>query len=197
MAKKDKEVVKKKKVRAAEVEAPVKKKKKAVVDDAPAKKKKKVAEAEAPAKKKKKKVVEDDASSKKKKVKKSEKAEKSSKKKARKEKVVEPITPVKTKFRQTALYEHLAEESGVDKKAVKAVIEAFTNTLLGSVVKKGIGEFQLTGVMKVVTKKIAAKKGGEKKISPFTGEEIITKAKPATVRIKIRPLKKLKDAALQ
>jgi hypothetical protein len=29
----------------------------------------------------------------------------------------------------------------------------------------------------------------------FTGEEMIFKAKPATVKVKVRPMKKLKDAA--
>lgn len=33
-------------------------------------------------------------------------------------------------------------------------------------------------------------------INPFTKEETVFKAKPATVKLKVRPLKKLKDAAL-
>lgn len=180
MAKKSEEIKKKKKKVVVE-EAPAKKKKKKVVEEAaPVKKKKKVAD-EAPAKKKKKKV------------------EEKSTKKAKKTKAVKerPVyAPIKEKFKKTSLVEHLAEACEVDKKVIKSVLEEIELIMCGAITKKGIGEFQWPTMFKIVTKHIAAKKGGEKKKSPFTGEMIITKAKPATVRVKIRPLKKLKDAAL-
>jgi hypothetical protein len=49
--------------------------------------------------------------------------------------------------------------------------------------------------MKVMAVKIAAKPK-RKGINPFTGQEQVFAAKPATIRVKVRPLKKLKDAAL-
>jgi nucleoid DNA-binding protein len=39
---------------------------------------------------------------------------------------------------------------------------------------------------------VKARKG----ISPFTKEEVMFKAKPATTVVKVRPLKKLKDMAV-
>ena len=68
------------------------------------------------------------------------------------------------------------------------------DTILGSVHKKGAGEFTLSGLLKISVQQIPAKKRRFGK-DPFTGEERWFDAKPATVRIKARALKKLKDAA--
>jgi nucleoid DNA-binding protein len=48
--------------------------------------------------------------------------------------------------------------------------------------------------MKIATVKKPAKKA-RKGINPFTGEETVFKAKPASNAVKIRPLKKLKEMA--
>ncbi|WP_372764740.1 HU family DNA-binding protein, partial [Litorivivens sp.] len=63
-----------------------------------------------------------------------------------------------------------------------------------SVSKKGLGEFTVPGLMKVVTVKKPARKA-RKGINPFTGEETTFKAKPASIAVKVRPLKKLKEYA--
>jgi len=105
------------------------------------------------------------------------------------------IKPVKSTFTKVALATHLAEQAGVEPKAVKAVLAALEATILGAVHKKGLGEFTLPGLLKIGAQKIAAKKKRFGK-DPFSGEERWFDAKPATVRIKARALKKLKDAAL-
>ncbi len=66
--------------------------------------------------------------------------------------------------------------------------------MLGSVDKKGAGEFTLPGLFKVAVQKVPAKAKRFGK-DPFTGEERWFPAKPASVKVKVRPLKKLKDAA--
>ena len=109
-------------------------------------------------------------------------------------KVVNLPKPLKDKMNKTQLLEHLVEQSGVDKNEVKAVLAALEDAMLASVQKKGSGEFMLPGMFKIVTKHIPKKKGGETKMS--FGKEIVTKPKPATTRIKVRPMKKLKDAVL-
>ena len=101
--------------------------------------------------------------------------------------------PIKTAFNKTTLVAHLAEQSGVEPKAVKAVIAALESAILGSVHKKGSGEFTLPGLMKIGLQQIPAKKKRFGK-DPFTGEERWFPAKPASVKIKTRALKKLKDA---
>ncbi|MCW0014622.1 HU family DNA-binding protein, partial [Burkholderia pseudomallei] len=66
--------------------------------------------------------------------------------------------------------------------------------LVGSVHKKGAGEFTLPGLLKITAQAVPAKKKRFGK-DPFTGEERWFPAKPASVRVKARALKKLKDAA--
>ncbi|TFZ09055.1 HU family DNA-binding protein [Ramlibacter humi] len=106
-----------------------------------------------------------------------------------------PMKPIKEAFNKTGLTSHLAETSGVEPKAVKAVMAALEATVLASVNKKGAGAFVLPGLLKVTATAVPAKKE-RKGINPFTKEETIFKAKPATTKLKVRPLKKLKDAAL-
>lgn len=105
------------------------------------------------------------------------------------------IKPIKEGFTKSALALHLAEQAGVEPKAVKAVMAALEAAILGSVHKKGQGEFTLPGLLKIDVQKVEAKKRRFGK-DPFSGEERWFPAKPASVRIKARALKKLKDAAL-
>ncbi|HVR53044.1 MAG TPA: HU family DNA-binding protein [Pseudorhodoferax sp.] len=103
--------------------------------------------------------------------------------------------PIKTAFNKSTLQAHLAETSGVEPKAVKAVLASLEATMLASLNKKGLGEFTLPGLLKVSSVVIPAKKK-RRGIDPFTKVEREFAAKPATVRVKVRSLKKLKDAAL-
>ena len=105
------------------------------------------------------------------------------------------IKPIKTAFNKTTLIAHLAEQAGVEPKATKAVLAALEATILGSVHKKGSGEFTLPGLMKIGLQQIPAKKKRFGK-DPFTGEERWFPAKPAAVKIKTRALKKLQDATV-
>jgi nucleoid DNA-binding protein len=102
--------------------------------------------------------------------------------------------PVKEKFTKASLAAHVATAANVEPKAAKAVLAALEDTILGTVHKKGAGEFTLSGLLKISVQQVPAKKRRFGK-DPFTGEERWFDAKPATVRIKARALKKLKDAA--
>lgn len=105
------------------------------------------------------------------------------------------LKPIKESFTKSGLAAHLAAQSGVDAKAVKAVVAALEATILASIHKKGLGEFTLPGLLKITSQKVAATKR-RFGTDPFTKEERWFDAKPASVRVKSRPLKKLKDAAL-
>lgn len=102
--------------------------------------------------------------------------------------------PIKKAFSKTELVKHLAESTGVDAKAVKAVVAALESTILLSLHKNGLGQFTLPGLMKATVVKVPAKKKRFGK-DPFTGAERWFPAKPASTKIKVRPMKKLKDAA--
>jgi nucleoid DNA-binding protein len=106
-----------------------------------------------------------------------------------------PLKPIKESFTKASLTIHLAERSGVEPKAAKALMAALEETVLASIHKKGAKEFTLPGLLKVVAQDVPAKKKRFGK-DPFTGEDKWFAAKPASVRLKVRPLKKLKDAAL-
>ena len=103
--------------------------------------------------------------------------------------------PITNAFSKTSLMTHLAEMAMVELKAVKAVIASLEATILASVHKKGLGSFTLPGLLKVNVINVPAKKK-RTGIDPFTKQERVFAAKPATVKIKTRALKKLKDAAL-
>lgn len=103
--------------------------------------------------------------------------------------------PIKTEFNKTGLIAHLAEMAAVEVKAVKAVIASLEATMMASLNKKGLGAFTLPGLLKVNVVNVPAKKK-RTGIDPFTKQERVFAAKPATVKIKTRALKKLKDAAL-
>lgn len=105
------------------------------------------------------------------------------------------LKPIKDTFNKTTLTAHLAEQSSVEPKAVKAVLATLESAVLGSVHKKGASEFTLPSLLKIGIQKIPAKPK-RKGINPFTKEKQIFTAKPATVHIKVQSLKKLKDAAL-
>lgn len=105
------------------------------------------------------------------------------------------LKPVKEAFTKTSLIAHLAAQSGVEPKAAKAVLAALEGAILASVHKKGVGEFTLPGLLKIGLQQVPAKKKRFGK-DPFTGEERWFPAKPASVKIKTRALKKLKDATL-
>ncbi len=105
------------------------------------------------------------------------------------------IKPVKDPFNKTTLVAHLATQAGVEPKTAKAVLAALETAILGAVHKKGCGEFTLPGLLKIGLQQVPAKKKRFGK-DPFTGEERWFAAKPASVKIKTRALKKLKDATL-
>ena len=94
---------------------------------------------------------------------------------------------------KSEIYTHLADSTGLTKKDVAAVFDS-----LADLIKKNLrgnaapGIFTLPGLMKMrVVNKPATK--ARKGINPFTGEEIIFKAKPASKTVKVAALKGLKD----
>ena len=121
------------------------------------------------------------------------KAKKSAKKSVKKA-APKAAKPVKNVLSKSALVHHLAGTSGAAAKDVRAVIAALEETIRSSISKKGARTFVLPGILKITAVAVPAKKA-RKGINPFTGEETIFKAKPATVKVKVRPMKKLKDAA--
>ncbi len=116
------------------------------------------------------------------------------KKAAPKAAVATKVTAIKDPMSKAALYATIAERTDLSKKDVAAVFEELSNLVDGHVRKRSAGSFTLPGLLKITTVKKPAKKA-RKGINPFTGEETMFKAKPASIQVKVRPLKKLKDFA--
>lgn len=105
------------------------------------------------------------------------------------------LTAVKEKYTKTQILAEIAENTDLSKKDVAAVIDELSDIIERHIKKRAVGEFTLPGLLKIVTVKKPAKKA-RKGINPFTGEEQMFAAKPASIAVKIRPLKKLKEMAL-
>jgi nucleoid DNA-binding protein len=94
---------------------------------------------------------------------------------------------------KSQLLGEIAEDTGLAKKEVAAVVEAMGEQIVRHLNKKGPGAFTLPGLAKFTAVAKPARKA-RKGVNPFTGEEIMIKAKPASRAVRIRPLKGLKDA---
>jgi nucleoid DNA-binding protein len=92
------------------------------------------------------------------------------------------------------LYTYISQNTGIDKKAVAVVLDELTSAIYSAVAPGGVGKFTLPGVLKIALKATPPKPEREGK-NPFTGEVMTFKAKPASVKVKILPLKSLKDTA--
>lgn len=104
-----------------------------------------------------------------------------------------PMKPIAKPLGKQGLLAHLAEAAAVDLKAVKAVIANLEATILASLHKKGARGFVWPGLFKatlVSTPARPARKG----INPFTKQEQMFAAKPASAKIRIRALKKANEA---
>ncbi len=107
-----------------------------------------------------------------------------------------PAAPkaIKTALNRAGLVAHISDASGVAARDVRAVLAGLEGAVAGSVSQKGAGVFTLPGLLKITVVNVPAKPK-RKGINPFTKEEQWFAAKPKSVKVKVRPLKKLKDAA--
>ena len=97
-------------------------------------------------------------------------------------------------FTKSEILTNIAESTELSRKQVSSVFDALSEQIKSAVSKKGPGVFAVPGLMKITIKNKPATKA-RKGINPFTKEEVMFKAKPASRQVKIRPLKALKDYA--
>jgi nucleoid DNA-binding protein len=88
---------------------------------------------------------------------------------------------------------HIAAETGLTRREVGAVFDSLTSLMKRDLKGRGRpGVYTVPGLMKVkVVRKPATR--ARKGTNPFTGEEMMFKAKPARNVVKILPLKGLKE----
>ena len=104
------------------------------------------------------------------------------------------MTAINEKMTKTQILNEIATNTDLSRKQVESVLGELEVLIERSIKKRSLGEFTIPGLMKITTVKKPATKA-RKGINPFTGEETVFKAKPASTAVKVRPLKKLKDYA--
>jgi len=95
-------------------------------------------------------------------------------------------------FTKSQVYTVVAEQCGMSRVQVNTVMDCFVEVLNAHVKKGACGQFKLAGLINVKVVKKAARKA-RKGINPFTGEEIMIKAKPAHKAVRVSALKALKE----
>ena len=103
---------------------------------------------------------------------------------------------IKQTLTKSALINLIAEQNDIPRKTAIGVFNTLESVMLGSVHPGGVGEFTLPGQFKINLRKVPARKAGTLIRNPATGEMMKGAAKPASVRVKIRALSKLKGAAI-
>jgi nucleoid DNA-binding protein len=95
---------------------------------------------------------------------------------------------------KTEIMQSIATATDLTKKQVVAVIEALTAEIKKSLGARGAGVFAIPGLVKIERKKVPAKPARKNVPDPFNpGQFRDYAAKPASVKVKVRALKNLKD----
>ena len=104
---------------------------------------------------------------------------------------------IQKKYTKTEILNEIAQNTDLSKKQVAAVIDELGVLIERHIKKRAVGEFTLPGLLKiksVVRPARPARKGVPNPFKP--GELMDIPRKPATTRVKVLPLKKLKEYAL-
>jgi len=103
---------------------------------------------------------------------------------------------ISDKFTKTAILNSLSEDTGLSKKQVGSVLDGLTDLIERHLKKRGAGEFTVPGLLKIKAVKRPARPARKGVPNPFKpGELMDIPKKPASVRVKVLPLKKLKAFA--
>jgi nucleoid DNA-binding protein len=102
------------------------------------------------------------------------------------------LPTIKEPLSKSSIIKAIMDATGLSKKEVVAVTECQAQLIEKHVKPGGPGIYVMPGFLKIsVVKKPA--RAARKGVNPFTGEEIMIKARPAYKAVKIKALKKLKE----
>ncbi|MEX2186708.1 MAG: HU family DNA-binding protein [Pirellulales bacterium] len=89
---------------------------------------------------------------------------------------------------------NIAAATGLARKDVGAVVDALSNEIKKALSSRGPGMFAIPGLVKIEKKKVPARPARKGVPNPFKpGELMDVAAKKASTKIKVRPLKNLKE----
>ena len=102
-------------------------------------------------------------------------------------------TSIKKPPTKSEIFTQIADDTGLTKKDVAAVFDSLSGQIKKNLGGRGApGMFTVPGLMKLKVVKKPARKA-RMGINPFTKEEVMFKAKPASKGVKVLALKGLKD----
>jgi nucleoid DNA-binding protein len=119
-------------------------------------------------------------------------AAKAKKKAARKAAPVKAAPGIRNKMTKTGILNEIATKTDLNRKQVAAVLDELESLIERHIRKRAAGEFTLPGLLKVRSVKRPATKKRMGR-NPATGEEIVISAKPASIRVRVTALKRLKE----
>jgi nucleoid DNA-binding protein len=95
---------------------------------------------------------------------------------------------------KTEILNNIAGDADLSKKEVATVLEALGEQIKKSLGRRGPGAFTIPGLLKFEKKRVPAR-GAKKGVpNPFKpGELMDVAARPASNKVKVRPLKNLKE----
>jgi nucleoid DNA-binding protein len=93
---------------------------------------------------------------------------------------------------KSQIFTEIADSTGLAKRDVSDVFDAMHVLIKKDLGRSGPGVFTVPGMMKI-QKVHKPRRAARKGVNPFTGEEMMFKAKPAHNVVKVRPLKGLKE----
>ena len=106
-------------------------------------------------------------------------------------------SPVKQAMTKTLVFGEIADSTGLSRKQVASVFNELSSVIERHIKKQSVGQFTLPGLLKIKNVKKPARKAQKGVPNPFRpGELMDVAAKPATTRVKILPLKKMKEMPL-
>ena len=122
---------------------------------------------------------------------------KSSKKAALRKPTARKTPAVQKKYTKTEILSEISANANVSKKEVAAVLDGLAVVIERHIKKRAVGEFTLPGLLKIKSVVRPARPARKNVPNPFRpGELMDIPRKPATTRVKVLPLKKLKEMAL-
>tara|TARA_Y100000739_G_C20223081_1_gene290920 strand:- start:53 stop:439 length:387 start_codon:yes stop_codon:yes gene_type:complete len=116
---------------------------------------------------------------------------------ARRSAATKKAPAIQKKYTKTEILNEISKKANVSKKEVVAVLDELDNLIERHIKKRAVGEFTLPGLLKIKCVTRPARPARKNVPNPFRpGELMDIPRKPASTRVKVLPLKKLKEFAL-
>jgi len=93
---------------------------------------------------------------------------------------------------KSEIFNHLSEQTELTRRDIRGIFDELSSLAGKHLSARGPGQFTIPGLCKMTVKVRPARKA-RKGVNPFTGEEMMFKAKPKSKTVRIRPVKALKD----